>query len=422
MTLAALLATALAARLGAGWVLPVETLLDRLPDQREYLDLGQSLLRGDGLILHDARFGDEVRAYRAPGYALWVATGAGSVRAVRAMQAVIDTSTVLAVYLLARRWLTAASALAAAALAAFNPFMIYLSILILSETLFTAMLAWAMVLLTRPGPGRGRGAGPTPGPGSGPGRAGWIVGVGLLAVSVLVRPSAIALPILLGVGATLVTARRAALSTGTGGRGSWLAAGPGAIAMALTIAVMLPWAWRNHRVLGTWIWTTTNGGITAYDGFNPDATGASDQAIFLRDMPWLAHNDWTEVQRDRYFAERARAYAMANPWRAIRLAGSKIARTWSPVPLSDDYGHGVYFYAGLLYSLPVQLLTLWGLVVCRRLSPGVKVFLMIPAVYFTLVHAMSVGSLRYRIPAEPPLMVIAASALSRPGCQVEPAR
>jgi len=29
-------------------------------------------------------------------------------------------------------------------------------------------------------------------------------------------------------------------------------------------------------VLGRWIWTSTNAGFTAYDGFNPDATGASE--------------------------------------------------------------------------------------------------------------------------------------------------
>jgi hypothetical protein len=39
--------------------------------------------------------------------------------------------------------------------------------------------------------------------------------------------------------------------------------------------------------------------------------------------------------------------------------------------------------------------------------------LMLPAVYFTLLHALSVGSLRYRIPAEVPMAVIAASALVR---------
>jgi hypothetical protein len=36
------------------------------------------------------------------------------------------------------------------------------------------------------------------------------------------------------------------------------------------------------------------------------------------------------------------------------------------------------------------------------------VLLLIPAIYFTLVHAMSIGSLRYRVPVEPELAVLAA--------------
>jgi hypothetical protein len=37
-----------------------------------------------------------------------------------------------------------------------------------------------------------------------------------------------------------------------------------------------------------------------------------------------------------------------------------------------------------------------------------KVFLLLPAVYFTVAHAASVGSLRYRIPADVPMTIIAA--------------
>jgi hypothetical protein len=47
-----------------------------------------------------------------------------------------------------------------------------------------------------------------------------------------------------------------------------------------------------------------------------------------------------------------------------------------------------------------------------RLPRAVKVFLLVPAIYLTLVHAFSVGSLRYRMPADVPLAVLAAYALT----------
>ena len=53
--------------------------------------------------------------------------------------------------------------------------------------------------------------------------------------------------------------------------------------VALTLLVVGVWGVRNHAVLGRWVWLTTNGGVTKYDGFNPDATGASDQG-FLRSL------------------------------------------------------------------------------------------------------------------------------------------
>jgi hypothetical protein len=97
---------------------------------------------------------------------------------------------------------------------------------------------------------------------------------------VLVRPGAIGLPVLLGVAAALREPRR-----GPAYHRQVAAAGRDHDAPA-DARRAAPWAMRNHRVVGAWVWTSTNGGITRYDGFNPDATGASDQS-FVAAMPQL---------------------------------------------------------------------------------------------------------------------------------------
>src|SRR4051794_16721292 len=84
----------------------------------------------------------------------------------------------------------------AAAIVAVNPFLIYFSALLLSETLFTAMLAWAMVLMQGSKP-RAEAVGDAPG-------ASPLLGGMLLALSVLVRPSAIGLPVVLGIVAAVL--------------------------------------------------------------------------------------------------------------------------------------------------------------------------------------------------------------------------
>ena len=75
---------ALAIRAGWGLSRPADDAsLQLLPDQREYLELARSLLRGEGLAFVDPRFGETgqlVRAFRMPGYPAFLAMCGGDVR------------------------------------------------------------------------------------------------------------------------------------------------------------------------------------------------------------------------------------------------------------------------------------------------------------------------------------------------------
>jgi 4-amino-4-deoxy-L-arabinose transferase-like glycosyltransferase len=391
-----LLLVALVVRLGWGMTRPTDPAsLAQLPDQREYLETARSLLRGEGLGFVDPRFDQRVYAFRTPGYPAFLALCGGNVRIIRAAQALLDTATVLAAFVLARRWLAEEAALIAALLVAFNPFLVYFSGLLLSETLFTAMLAWAMVLLAWPGAVESIGRA----------RLMWIAGLLLLALSILVRPGAIGLPVGLAILGAFLNRR----TTRAYQLGSLWPLPVGATALVATALVLLPWAYRNHRVLGQWVWTSTNAGFTVYDGFNPDADGSSRQG-FVDEMPQLRRMD--EVGRSDYLTGRARDYTDAHPGRITELALAKMARMWSPRPLSDDFSRPIYVAVALLYGLPFFLVVIVGLF-SPSLPGSAKVFLLAPAIYLTAVHAMSVGSLRYRIPAEVPMAVIAAACVAR---------
>jgi 4-amino-4-deoxy-L-arabinose transferase-like glycosyltransferase len=391
-----LLVLALAIRLAWGLSRPADDAsLNSLPDQHEYLQLARNLVHGQGLAFLDSRFNDTVRAFRTPGYPLMLAACGGNVRAIRIVQALLDTSTVLAIYLLASCFMSGrAGPLIAAVVVAFNPYLIYFSGLILSETLFAAMLAWAMLLLAR---------------GSlSPSRCQWILGGFVLGLSVLVRPSAVALPVLLGLLSVFLN-RTILPSYQEDARphSAWRLP-PGLMMVILTVLCLLPWVIRNRVVLGRWIWLDTNSGFTLYDGYNPDATGGSDQS-FIDRQPEL--QVLGEVQRDEYLSQEATAYARAHPRRVLELIGAKLGRTWSPVPLSQEYGRPGLRMIALAYSLPFDALVLFGLF-RGQLARSAKLFLLAPAIYFTIVHALTVGSLRYRIPAEPPLAVLVAGLAS----------
>src|SRR5688572_24305736 len=97
-----LLAGALGVRLAWGLSRPADDeSLRLLPDQTEYLSIARNVRAGAGLQFYDWRFRDVVHAFRMPGYPLFLAALDADVRAARVAQAALDTSTVLAVYLLA---------------------------------------------------------------------------------------------------------------------------------------------------------------------------------------------------------------------------------------------------------------------------------------------------------------------------------
>ena len=366
-----------------------------LPDQREYLDLGRSLLAGNGLAMVDARFADVVRAFRMPGYPSFVAACAGRVTAIRLAQAVVDTSTVLAVFWLGRRWLSAGASLFAAAIVAFDPIHIYFSSLILSETLFASMLAWGTACVVH---GRSpislaaRNA-----------RMIWWGGIVLLIASIYVRPSALAFPVLIAAVAAFAEAR---LETFVPARRRWPVI---TIVAALTFAALLPWAARNRLVVDRWLFTTTNDGFTLYDGFNRSADGSSDQAN-LASLPLLANLN--ETQRSDYLKTLALRDAKSNPVRIVKLAPTKIARTWSPWPLSAQFGsRTLYVLIAACHAIPLFALAIVGFA-RASLPRSAKALLLAPAIFITLMQAVTVGSLRYRMPADASIAILAAAAVA----------
>jgi hypothetical protein len=160
------------------------------------------------------------------------------------------------------------------------------------------------------------------------------------------------------------------------------------------------------------VWTTTNSGVTLYDGFNPTATGASDQR-FLLGMTQRLRQIPNEADRSDYLAREARTFARDLPERAVKLGLIKIARTWSPVPLSKDgSGNALLTWVSAIYSVPLFALTLVGIFM-PKLSRQAKVYLLCPAIYLTAIHALSVGSIRYRLPGDVPMAVMAASVVAR---------
>ncbi len=351
------------------------------PDERDYWTCATNLAAGQGLVDLDGR-----RATRMPLYP-WLLSptvdepnGAWWFRIAQGLFAalVAPLIAVLAWRLGGLRvgWLAGLAA-------AFDPYLVYFSGLLLTEALFVAALAafWAVAWPLGIPDGRSR-------------TWRWLAAGLLFVVLVYLRPSVAALLPLWGL-CVAVTARRAI--------GNFA----GFVLMALLLAAALtPWALRNQRVLGEPILLTTRTGISLYDGQGPRADGSSNLG-FTRDMP--AH-ELGEAEWNRWFRNEALKAMWADPVRVLRLALVKAGRTWDPFPhAAEAQSTGVWLISGA-WTLGVVALAIVGLVTWRR-HRAVLFYLLLPAIYLTLLHMLFVGSIRYRLPAMPLIEVIAAVGL-----------
>jgi hypothetical protein len=182
---------------------------------------------------------------------------------------------------------------------------------------------------------------------------------------------------------------------------------------------MSPWWIRNALVTGRFVPTTLQVGESLYDGWNPQATGASDMRFVdefrrelrrqdaARGIPATESGLCFEQRLDHRMRDAAWDWAAAHPAEAWRLAGVKFLRIWNVWPNEPSLGHwrlGLLVLAGYVPLLVGGLYGAWCF--AGRGWPYQLCFL--PAFYFTALHMVFVGSIRYRQPPMLALLVLAA--------------
>lgn len=194
----------------------------------------------------------------------------------------------------------------------------------------------------------------------------------------------------------------------------------GAVCLMMLVLVMLPWWIRNYQVTGKFVLTSLQTGTSLYDGWNPDATGASDMEFAPRmKAEYLAEYRKNELGPEREFEyafnermkKRATEWAQQNPGRVVELAWIKLKRIWNPIPNSTEIGSTSIRYAIAAYFLPLFVLAIWG--TCRYRKDYIAIYIcLVPAVYYTCLHMVFVGSIRYRQPPMMTFLILAAALLA----------
>ena len=450
------LSLALALRLGLVWYFT--TTLGRegflMGDSQSYWTLARQIANG-GVYEYGW---EHARCFRMPGFPallsvlhffhpqtppLWMP---------RVLIAVLGTLSVGLTMILARMTVGQRAAIWAGIGAAIFPELLISSVLVLSEAAFVPLMLGQLILLVVTLRATST---------SGQCAAGMLSGL-LASISILVRPSwALALPflalaILFGNRARETESRASDLSAI-----SFKSRTLAAVFFVLAFAIPLtPWWIRNYDLYGHFVPTTLQTGASLYDGLNARATGSSDMSSidrirleYLREQAhvhltppralfWSDHLPlnaripnywdrlkpqvsplWTEIQEaspsvppfeyafDKHLGKLATDWAQDNPSEATRLAWEKILKVWSPWPSSNwDAYPRVRWILGVALVMLAMMASL-GAWRGRKQWRDAWV-LIFPALYFTLLHAVFVGSIRYREPALYGLIILAALALA----------
>jgi 4-amino-4-deoxy-L-arabinose transferase-like glycosyltransferase len=375
--LLAIIALAVALRLALAFAHPFF-----FPDSADYDTLARAIAHLQPYETHG------LLATRMPGYPLFLAPFYAllgpSVRAILIVQSLLAAVTVYLVYLLANR-LSPHVALLAAALAAIDPLSLGFSAALLSEAPFTLLLLTALWLLLR-AMDSGR-------------LTGWLLFGITWAAAVYMRASALwcAVPLLLWAIVNL----RARSKIPTALCGSLLA-------FVILLLSLLPWQLRNYDLFHEdFFRLTTLEGISLYEAVYPAADGSPKQDTLPLPPEMVPMN---ESQRNDEWSRRAWQDIRDNPARIAELALKKIARTWSPTLNAIGFRSPALQLALLLWHIPLFLFALFSLF-AAKIPMKMKGLLLIPILYFTAVHALFLGSVRYRVPLMPLVCVFAAAGL-----------
>jgi len=325
--------------------------------------------------------------------ASWTKIGLGGVGAVRVACALLGTITVGLIGLLGRRVAGVRVGLIAGAIAAGYPPLLLADGAMISESLYAPLVVAALLLafrlLDRP--------------------TAWAAAAlgGVIGLCALTRSDGILLLAVLA----LPLAWRV-------GHPRWRAIAACAVAAAIVLA---PWLGRNWVQFDRFPLLSTNTGFTALAA-NCPATYYSSKYIGFARHQCVFRSDCVDIPEELAASDcmrdEARAYTRRHLGRVPLVVLARVGRVWELFGADMTYDYGVNWararwlaQVARIVSLVALALALVGALALWRRVPLLP--LLAPLLVATLVAALTFGFSRYRLVAEPSLVVLAAAGADR---------
>ena len=183
-----------------------------------------------------------------------------------------------------------------------------------------------------------------------------------------------------------------------------------AVYAVIYCGLMAPWWISNYQTYGSFVRLTPGAGVALYAGNNPlNRTGGGNENEDYDLQPFSTITD--PVKLDKALRDAALTYIVEHPRRFLELAGMKFVRMWRLWPVHNGYTSPSVILLAILSFVPVLLLAGVGLFLKRAMVQRLAPLLLFGAGY-TAIHMILVGTIRYRFPLEPFLLIFASVAVS----------
>ena len=320
----------------------------------------------------------------------------GSVAAIKVAQALIGSLLIPAVGRVGLKAFGPRTGLVAAAFAAFYPELVWYAAHFWCETLFLAILWWAIERTMTASKGSSQGTAA-------------LAGV-LFGLAVLTRETILYLLPLAAVW----------LAWGRPGRGRALAT----TTLATALAVVAPWTVRNWIQFDTFIPVSTGGGLNLYQGNAPLSRGEVYDEYYANEGK-VEQYRWARSEGIRVILSRQPAWLFEK----IRDEGPKLAELDSLALIHlrrrayEEPACGVYRGVAAIVIVPWILIALGAMAGLARASLDRQTALLIGLlIAYLFLHIATHGFSRYRLPVLPVLMILAASLTESPAGNSWPRR
>jgi 4-amino-4-deoxy-L-arabinose transferase-like glycosyltransferase len=181
--------------------------------------------------------------------------------------------------------------------------------------------------------------------------------------------------------------------------------------MLIYIIFLSPWWIHNYNKYDNFVRMNLAMGRVTYVGNNDlNKSGGGIAGIDVD----LSYADKIENDYERYefFLKETKDFIFKNPSRFLKLSAKRFIRFWRPYPYTSHYNSFIYNAVSIISFLPILIFSIMSLFIIKfeKFKKLVPIFIIIMSL--TIVHTLTISSIRYRLPLEPFLIIFASYFIS----------